>query len=79
MPTTMSTQKAKRRGRDGLVRRLAEDARCSLFRLAAMEEGLSQIVGWKVDLVEREAIEQSENYIRCRHILRNEEPVYMAR
>ena len=56
----------------------AEDARYSLFDLAAMEEELGAILGRKVDLVEREAIEQSENYIRRRHILRAEEPVYVA-
>ena len=56
----------------------AEDARYSLFDLAAMEEELSSILGRKVDLVEREAIEQSENYIRRRHILQSEEPVYVA-
>ena len=55
-----------------------EDARHSLFDLAAMEEELGAILGRKVDLVEREAIEQSENYIRRRHILRSEEPVYVA-
>ena len=56
----------------------AEDARYSLFDLAALEEELSSILGRKVDLVEREAIEQSENYIRRRHILQSEEPVYVA-
>lgn len=57
----------------------AEDARYSLFDLAAMEEELGTILGRKVDLVEREAIEQSENYIRRRHILESEEPLYVAR
>jgi len=56
----------------------AEDARYSLFDLTAMEDELGAILGRKVDLVEREAIEQSENYIRRRHILRSEEPVYVA-
>ncbi len=56
----------------------AEDAHCGLFDLAAMEEELGAILGRKVDIVEREAIEQSENYIRRRHILRSEEPVYVA-
>ena len=57
----------------------AEDAHYSLFELAAMEEELASILGRKVDLVEREAIEQSENYIRRRHILQSEEPLYVAR
>lgn len=56
----------------------AEDAHYSLFDLAAMEEELGAILGRKVDLVEREAIEQSENYIHRRHILQSEEPVYVA-
>lgn len=56
----------------------AEDARDSLFELAVMEEELGSILGRKVDLVERESIEQSENYIRRRHILQSEEPVYVA-
>jgi len=56
----------------------AEDARHSLFDLAAIEEELGAILHRKVDLVEREAIEQSENYIRRRHILQSEEPVYVA-
>jgi hypothetical protein len=56
----------------------AEDARYSLFDLAAMEDELGAIFGRKVDIVEREAIEQSENYIRRRHIFQSEEPVYVA-
>jgi predicted nucleotidyltransferase len=56
----------------------AEDACYSLFDLAAMEEELGAILGRRVDLVEREAIEKSENYIRRRHILQSEEPVYVA-
>ena len=56
----------------------AEDARYSLFDLAAMEGELGAILGRKVDLVEREAIEQSENYIRRRHILQSEVPLYVA-
>ncbi len=56
----------------------AENAHYSLFDLAAMERELGVILGRKVDLVEREAIEQSENYIRRRHILQSEEPLYVA-
>ena len=56
----------------------AEDAHYSLFDLTAMEAELGAILGRRVDLVEREAIEQSENYIRRRHILQSEEPVYVA-
>ncbi|HEX9899908.1 MAG TPA: nucleotidyltransferase domain-containing protein, partial [Candidatus Methylomirabilis sp.] len=56
----------------------AEDAHYSLFDLVAMEEELKNILGREVDLVEREAVERSENYIRRRHILEGEEPVYVA-
>ncbi len=56
----------------------AEDTRYSLLDLVAMEEELRNILGREVDLVEREAIEQSENYIRRRHILQAEEPIYVA-
>ncbi len=43
-----------------------------------MQDELQAILGREVDLVEREAVEQSENYVQRRHILQNEEPVYVA-
>ena len=49
-----------------------------LMELVAMEDELSQILGRKVDLVERKAVERSENYIRRRHVLESVEPVYVA-
>lgn len=55
-----------------------EGARRSLFDLVTMQDELEAILGRSVDLVEREAVEQSENYIRRRHILANEELVYVA-
>jgi hypothetical protein len=55
-----------------------EGARHSLFDLVTMQDELEALLGRAVDLVEREAVEQSENYIRRRHILANEEPVYVA-
>ena len=55
-----------------------EDARHSLFDLVTMQDELQAILGRDVDLVEHEAVEQSENYIRRRHILQNEELVYVA-
>jgi len=57
----------------------AEDARWSLFDLVGMQEELERLLGRSVDLVERRAIEKSENYIRRRHILSSAEPVYVAR
>ena len=56
----------------------AEDAHWGLFDLVHMEEELGGILGRKVDLLERRAVESSENYIRRRHILANLEPVYVA-
>jgi len=55
-----------------------EGAHHSLFDLVTMQDELEALLGRKVDLVEREAVEQSENYIRRHHILANEEPVYVA-
>ena len=55
-----------------------EAARHSLFDLVSIQDELQAILGREVDLVEREAVEQSENYIRRRHILQNEESVYVA-
>ncbi len=56
----------------------AQDTRCGIFDLVRMGEELTEILGRKVDLVERRSVEQSENYIRRRHILESEEPVYVA-
>jgi predicted nucleotidyltransferase len=51
----------------------------SLFDHIAMEEELSAILCWKVDLVSRRAIERSSNWIRCKTILETAEPFYAAR
>jgi predicted nucleotidyltransferase len=59
--------------------RFAEDATWSLFDLVTMQEELKQLFGREVDLVERQAVENSENYIRRRHILSTVETVYVAR
>jgi len=56
----------------------APEARPSLFDLAHIEEELSAIFGRKVDLIERRAIERSENYIRRRHILENAQAIHVA-
>jgi predicted nucleotidyltransferase len=55
-----------------------EDTHWSLFDLVDMEDELKEILGREVDLVERRAVERSENYIRRRHILQFLEPVYVA-
>jgi len=56
-----------------------KDASWSLFDLVTMEDELSTLLGRQVDLVERSALEHSENYIRRRHILASAEPLYVAR
>jgi len=56
----------------------APEAHPSLFDLARIEEELSAIVGRKVDLIERRAVEHSENYIRRRHILETARPIHVA-
>lgn len=57
----------------------APEAPWSLMDLVEMQTELEAILGHKVDLVERCAIERGENYIRRRHILSTAEPVYVAR
>jgi len=43
-----------------------------------LEEALQTILGRKVDLVDRRAIETSRNFIRRRSILDQAEPIYVA-
>jgi predicted nucleotidyltransferase len=54
-------------------------ARWSLFDLVQMQEELEKIFGRPVDLVEREAITQSPNYIRRKNILQSAQVIYAAR
>jgi len=49
-----------------------------LMDLVRMEIELTEMFGRKVDLVERQSVERSENYIRRRHILQFVEAVYVA-
>jgi predicted nucleotidyltransferase len=56
----------------------APEAEWSLLDLARMQNELGTILGRDVDLVERTAVEQSENYIRRRHVLESLETVYVA-
>jgi uncharacterized protein len=56
----------------------AEDAPWSFFDMVTMQEELKAVLGREVDLVERRAVERSENYIRRRHILQSLEQVYVA-
>lgn len=54
------------------------DTHWSLFKMIDMQDELKEILRREVDLVERRAVERSENYIRRRHILQSLEPVYVA-
>jgi hypothetical protein len=51
----------------------------SLLDVVEMERELGEALGHRVDLVERSAVERSDNYIRRRHSLNSSEPVYVAR
>ena len=62
---------------DVLVR-FDPQAQHTLFDLAQMQDQLSATLGWKVDLIEREAVERSPNYIRRRAILQSAETIYAA-
>jgi predicted nucleotidyltransferase len=50
----------------------------SVFELAAMQRELEEIIGRKVDLVDRRVVEESSNYIRRRRILESAEVIYGA-
>ena len=60
---------------DVLVRFVPKGAH-SLLDLVRMEGELSRMVGRKVDLVEREAVEESRNHIRRRAILESARTIY---
>jgi hypothetical protein len=57
----------------------ASDARWRARDLLRLQDDLEALFGRKVDLVERAAVEESENWIRRRHILEHAEPVYVGR
>jgi uncharacterized protein len=55
------------------------DARWRARDLLRLQDDLEVLFGRKVDLVERAAVEESENWIRRRHILDHAELVYVGR
>lgn len=57
----------------------APGAHWSLFDMVRMQRELESFLGREVDLVERKAVEQSENYIRRKKILESLVPVYVSR
>lgn len=56
----------------------APDTRIGLFTYSRMEDELAEILGRPVDIIELEAVERSDNYIRRKHILANMETIYVA-
>ena len=54
------------------------DARWTLFDYGDMQEELATLLGHPVDLVNREAVEASPNWIRRRAILESAELLYAA-
>ena len=55
-----------------------KDAGWTLLDFVDMEDELAAIFGRKVDLVEREAVEESRNYLRRRSILGSARALYVA-
>ena len=56
----------------------APKTRVSLFDLVDMEDELKNVFCREVDLVEKEFILRSENYIRRKNILENTKVIYAA-
>lgn len=54
------------------------EAAWSLLDRATMADELALIVGRKVDLVNRKALERSRNWLRKKAILESAEPLYVA-
>jgi len=57
----------------------APDENWSLFDLVDMERELAAIVGRKVDLIEKVAIERSHNLLRRKEILSTAQTFYVTR
>jgi len=57
----------------------APGAGWSLFDHVEMEEELTRLLGRRVDLISRRAVEQSHNWIRRKEILQSAQVVYEAR
>lgn len=55
------------------------DARWTLTDWVSMEDELATLVGRRVDLVSRRAVERSANAARRQAVLASAEPIYVAR
>ncbi len=62
---------------DVLVR-FDPEVRHTLLDIVEIQDDLSSMLGHRADLVEREAVEHSRNYIRREAILRSAETIYAA-
>jgi len=60
----------------GVLVGFKHEHRPEAVKLGEMQDELEKIFGQNVDLVERQAVETSDNYIRRRHILKTVEPIY---
>lgn len=49
-----------------------------MSRLTEFQDSLAELLGRNVDVVSRSGVEQSENYIRRRHILNSAQTIYVA-
>jgi len=61
-----------------LMARFAPDTRMSLLDLLRAQNELTDMLGRPVDLVLREDIERSENWIRRKDILESAREIYVA-
>jgi hypothetical protein len=60
-----------------LLATFAPDARWTLFDHFRMENELVEILGREVDLVDREAMEESRNWLRRKEILSTARTIYV--
>jgi len=63
---------------DFLVRFQNDDAGPWGGKLTDLAEEIAELIGRKVDMVSRPAVEESENYLRRRHILGSAKAIYVA-
>ena len=63
---------------DFLVRFQNDDAGPWMGKLEDLARDISELVGRKVDVVSWPAVEESENYLRRRHILSSARAIYVA-
>ena len=63
---------------DFLVRFQNNDAGDWAYKYTELERELSLLLSRKVDVVSRASVEESENYLRRRHILNSAKTVYVA-